>query len=116
MSIKHRITAAAGIAMISLAILGATSLTAPPAQAGVQVGISVGPPPPRYEAVPAYPRAYRPGRVVWRPGFWRWDGRGYVWEPGRYVEIPRHHHYRRWETGRWEHRPGGWVWVDGRWR
>jgi hypothetical protein len=92
------------------------ALVGPPAQAGVSVGIvvPVGPPALRYEPVPPPPRGYRPERVAWQPGYWRWDGHDYGWVPGHYVEIPRHRH--RWEGGRWEHRPGGWVWMDGRWR
>jgi len=40
-------------------------------------------PPPRMEPIPPPPR----GAYIWRPGHWRWDGRGYLWEPGRY--LPR---------------------------
>ena len=45
---------------------------------------------------------YRPDRVVWQPGHWRWNGRHYVWVSGRYVEIPRHRHH--WDSGHWENR------------
>jgi hypothetical protein len=104
------------MAMVFMGLLGTIALAIPSAEARVAVGIAIGPPAPRYEAVPPYPPAYRPGRVVWQPGHWRWDGRDYDWVPGRYVEIPRHRHYRRWNEGHWEQRHGGWFWVEGRWR
>jgi len=109
----------AGMALISLSVLGGMALMAPsPAEARAHLGVGViiplGPPAPREEPVPPPPLQYRADRVAWQPGHWRWDGHDYEWEPGHYVELPRHRHH--WEAGRWEQRPGGWVWLDGRWR
>jgi hypothetical protein len=57
----------------------------------------------------------RPGpRYVWTLGYYRYDGRRYVWVPGRYVLPPRPH--ARWVPGHWAHRRGGYVWIEGHWR
>src|ERR1051326_4266513 len=60
-------------------------------------------------------RPHQPGPgYVWVRGYHRWDGRAYVWEPGRWERPPREHAV--WVAPRWEHRHGGWVFVEGRWR
>jgi hypothetical protein len=60
-------------------------------------------------------RPHAPGRdYVWVSGYQRWDGRGYVWEPGRWERPPRAH--ARWEAHHWVKRDGGWVLVEGHWR
>jgi hypothetical protein len=70
------------------------------------------PPAVRYEAVPPPPG---PVEVwVWQPGHWRWDGREYVWYPGRYAERPAHQAV--WVQHQWVQRPTGWVFVEGHWR
>jgi hypothetical protein len=51
---------------------------------------------------------------VWTPGFQRWDGRAYVWQPGAWVMPPRRH--ARWVAPHWSHRRGGWVFTEGHWR
>lgn len=113
---SQKILAAAGLALTALGLFAGGSALAPPAQAGVSIGVVVPaePPAPRYEPVPPPPSAYRPGRVVWQPGYWRWTGRDYVWMSGHYVRIPRHR--QGWVEGHWDRRPGGWVWIGGRWR
>jgi len=63
---------AATMAVCLLGIGSAMAQPPPPA----------GPPPMRYEAVPA-PRGER---FVWEPGHWHWNGARYVWFGGRYVE------------------------------
>jgi hypothetical protein len=74
------------------------------------VYIPTAPPTPRVETVPPPP----PGRVeTWQPGYWQWNGAGYVWVGGRYVETPRRGAV--WIPGRWEHRPQGWIYVAGHW-
>ncbi|HEY1720209.1 MAG TPA: hypothetical protein VGG27_03110 [Magnetospirillaceae bacterium] len=84
------------------------------AELGVTLDLAPGaPPPPRVEAVPPPPPG-PPDHVVWVHGRWRWDGHGYVWEAGHYVERPRHG--ARWVEGHWNHRPDGWIWVEGHWR
>ncbi len=92
---------------VALALLLAGSPAAdaqgPPLQA---------PPPPRYQAVPPPPGP--PGGSAWRPGYWHWNGRTYVWRNGRYLHAP--HPYAAWVPGRWVPRRGRWVWVPGHWR
>jgi len=67
-------------------------------------------PPPRSEFVPVAP----PGRrVVWEPGHWHWNGRGYVWIGGHYIE-PRPQ-YTRYVPGAWVRRGPQWVWVPAHW-
>ena len=72
--------------------------------------VTLRPPPVREEIVPVAPNE----RVVWDPGRWSWDGRGYVWVAGHYVERP----YARavWEPGHWVDHGNGWVWDEGHWR
>ena len=73
------------------------------------------PPPPQVEAVPPPPMV-APGRQawVWQPGYWRWNGRRYVWSQGHYVRAP----YRQavWVPGNWVLVRGRWVWHQGHWR
>jgi hypothetical protein len=78
------------------------------AQAEVVVGI-------RPPAVIVEHRGIRPSpRHVWVGGYHRWDGRAYVWEPGRWDIPPREHAV--WVAPRWRHRHDGYVFVEGRWR
>ena len=51
---------------------------------------------------------------VWIAGYHRWDGRAYIWEPGRWDLPPRPHAV--WVAPRWQHRRDGWLFVEGRWR
>jgi hypothetical protein len=66
------------------------------------------PPAPRVEVAPPPPRE----TVVWEPGRWHWDGHGYVWIPGHYIErvVGRH-----WEQGRWNWDGHEWQWIGGHW-
>lgn len=68
-------------------------------------------PPPRDEAPPPPPPG--PG-LAWRHGAWDWNGRGYVWQPGRYVAYRPHAH--RWVPGHWSGRGGAPVWIPAHWR
>ncbi len=92
-------------------LLGATLLIAPacgPTMA--RVYIASGPPAPVYEV-----RAVSPGPgYIWVEGYHRWDGRGYVWMPGRWQRPPYAH--ATWVPGRWERDGRGWYFVDGHWR
>ena len=86
--------------------------------ADVEVGVVIAPnapPPLRHEVIPAPPPG-RAERVVWVHGHWVWgpDRHRYLWVPGHYVDRPRRE--ARWTEGHWDHRPGGWVWVEGVWR
>lgn len=68
------------------------------------------PPPARHEPVPAAPGADH----VWVGGFWRWEGRAYVWVPGRHVLRPRPRAV--WVAGHWARHHRGWYWTEGHWR
>jgi hypothetical protein len=94
-----------------LAAVGGLVLSAS-LMAGAQVVVRIGPPARVVETRPALPPEHRDW--VWRNGYHRWDGNAYVWAPGEYVAPP--HPHARWVDGRWEHRHGGWVWIEGRWR
>jgi hypothetical protein len=87
-------------------------VVAPPPQPQAVAYAPAAPPPARYEPVPPPPGP--PEVFYWQPGRWHWDGRGWVWVSGRYVERPRR--YAVWEPGHWAPRPGGWVWIEGHWR
>lgn len=107
-----RATAVGSVLLASaLAILPSAAQAQAP---GVVIEMAPGaPPPPQVEVVPPPP----PGRVEivqWVPGRWRWDGRGWGWVPGHYVERPAHRAH--WIPGHWDARPTGWVWVEGHWR
>jgi hypothetical protein len=80
------------------------------ASKAAEVVVRVGPP----HAIVEH-RGPRPGpRHIWIAGYHRWDGRVYVWEPGRW-ELPPHEH-AVWVAPRWQHRHDGYVFVEGRWR
>ena len=69
------------------------------------------PPPPPNAAVVGRPP--HPG-YVWTGGYQRWDGRRYLWVPGRWVRPPRSGAV--WVNPAWNRRGNGWVFVPGRWR
>jgi hypothetical protein len=75
-----------------------------------EVVVKVAPPKARVEH-----RGTRPSRDhVWVGGYHKWDGKAYVWEPGRWEAPPRAHAV--WVAPRWQHRHDGWVFVEGHWR
>jgi hypothetical protein len=60
-------------------------------------------------------RGRAPSRdYVWIPGYYRWEGRRYAWERGRWERPP--HRHARWVAPRWSHRNHGYVFSEGRWR
>ena len=71
-------------------------------------------PPPR---PPTHARAIgrppQPG-FVWTAGYHRWNGRRYVWVPGRWVRPPRRGAV--WVAPRWNRRGNGWTFRAGYWR
>jgi hypothetical protein len=93
-------------------LCGLVLLTASPAASPANIGFSVNvnPPPPVVETPPPPPPT--PG-TVWTPGYWSWNGTGYVWVPGQYVVAPFPDAV--WIGGRWVHRGPRWGWVDGHW-
>ena len=75
-----------------------------------EVIIAVGPPAPIVER-----RLVAPGpRYIWIAGYHRWDGRAYLWVPGRWVLPPREH--VAWVAPRYVHRHGGYVFYEGYWK
>jgi hypothetical protein len=88
--------------------LGALSLAG--VAAAQTVYVRVAPPP-----VVVQTRPVAPGpRYVWEPGYQSWNGRAYVWAPGRWALPPRPGVV--WVPGHWVHGPRGWFWVGGHWR
>lgn len=96
-------------AAVLAAAIGAGSACV--ASFGNGVYVAYAPPAPVYEA-----RIVAPGPgFVWVAGFYRWDGRAYIWRPGRWERPP--HPHARWEQGRWEqHGNHGWRYKEGHWR
>lgn len=74
------------------------------------VYVAFAPPTPPVEVIVAGPGP----RYAWRPGYFRWDSRAYIWEPGAWITIAPG--YREWVSGQWEHDARGWYWVEGHWR
>ena len=70
--------------------------------------VSVAPPAPRYEVVPAQ----RPGHV-WAPGHYEYRGNNYVWVEGHWLRDRDGYEYRE---PRWVQRGNGeWMLVGGDW-
>ena len=86
------------LATLAAAIIAGASLPSM-ARTNVDFYVSVAPPPPRYEIVPA-PRV----GWVWVPGFWDWRHGRYHWVRGHYVRHRPGYHYA----------PARWVLQDGR--
>lgn len=76
------------------------------------VVIREAPPPLRREIV--VERERPSARHVWIAGFWRHDGRVYMWVPGRW-EVPPHAR-AVWVEPRWEFRGGTHIFIEGVWR
>src|SRR5258707_7771248 len=77
------------------------------ARPDVDVVVNVGPPPVRYEVVPAPRVGY-----VWTPGYWDWRGPRHMWIAGHWVRA-RHGYY--YTPARWVERDGGWQFFCVRW-
>jgi hypothetical protein len=92
---------------VAVAAVAAVLGSALPAFA--QAFVPNAPPPLRREVVPRPPGA----GMVWQGGFWRWNGRAWVWVRGHYARPPRPG--GRWIPGHWVHRPRGWFWAAGHW-
>src|SRR5688572_15014145 len=93
-------------ALVAAGMAAAAAMPLPTlAQASVE--LNFGPPPPRYEVVPAPRHGY-----VWAPGYWHWDGRRHVWRSGHYVaERPGYVYH----APRWVERNGRWYYAESRW-
>lgn len=69
--------------------------------------ITVAPPPPRYEVIPAP----RPG-FVWSPGYWDWRGNRHEWIGGNWIASRPGYVYTQ---PRWAQRDGHWYREEARW-
>jgi len=77
------------------------------ASAAVNVELGIGPPPPRYEVVPAPRSGY-----VWAPGYWDYAGHNHVWRKGHWE---REHHGEHYVAGGWSEHDGKWHLDRGHW-
>lgn len=69
----------------------------------------VAPPEPQDERAPPPPGP----DYVWVPGYWFWNGRGYVWHAGHYDVPPDRGAV--WVRSGWVHHRGRYRYVPGRW-
>ena len=93
----------------AMALAVASAAFSPVAVAGpVNIDVRVGPPAPRYEAVPAS----RPGHV-WSPGHWQWRGGRHHWVAGQWLRERPGYVYTQptWvqTQGRWHYYNGDWA-------
>jgi len=93
--------------LVATAVAAAAATSPGIARDSVSFSLTVGPPPPRVEYVPA-PRA----GYVWAPGYWNWNGHRHVWVNGRYVHG---RHNQHWVPERWDNRNGRWSLYHGHW-
>jgi hypothetical protein len=106
----HRFLSTVATVGILSATLATTTACATASPRGA-VYVRVGPPLPVVERRIAAPG---PG-FVWLPGSYAWNGRAYLWRPGRWERPPRRN--ARWVPARWYHdRRRGWYIVEGHWR
>ncbi len=91
-----------------LAAVFATALAGFGAAAQAQISVTIAPPAPRYEVVPA-PRA----GYVWDAGHYEYRNGRYAWIPGRWLEARNGY---SWEQRRWVQNGGRWQLVGGDWR
>jgi hypothetical protein len=95
-------------ALIAAGTLGAAATPLPSvAASNVDIQLNFGPPPARYEAVPAPRHGYE-----WEPGHWQWNGHRHVWVAGHWIrERPGYAYY----APRWVERDGRWHYQPSRW-
>ncbi|HVN35894.1 MAG TPA: YXWGXW repeat-containing protein [Casimicrobiaceae bacterium] len=94
--------------LAAASLLAAGTVAAPQlSTAAIDIEVGIGPPPPRYEVVPAP----RPG-YVWGQGYWGWDGHKHVWHSGHWM---KEHHGEHWVAENWEHRGDHWYFHGGHW-
>jgi hypothetical protein len=94
------------VAVLALAVAAATMPAV--SEARVSFDLSIAPPAPLVEGVPAP----RPG-YVWAPGYWTWQGERYNWIAGSWMkERPGY----RWEPHRWVEHDSHWQLQHGHWQ
>lgn len=94
-----------------IAVTMSTSMACVAAAPRGRVYVRVAPPAPLAER-----RIVAPGPgYVWIPGYHSWNGRAYLWRPGRWERAPRRN--ARWVPARWVHDGRrGWYLIEGHWR
>jgi hypothetical protein len=106
-------------AVVGLALLGCDVFVRESASRGTvyvaqqqpeYVIVREAPPQPVVERRPSRPS---PGHI-WIDGYWDWNGRRYVWEPGHWA-IPPHEH-AVWVAPRYEKDEKGYRYTPGRWQ
>ena len=90
-----------------LTIVLAAGTAAGTALAQINVNISLAPPAPQHEIVPAMNPGY-----VWAPGYWGWSGERHVWVRGR--SIAQRDGFR-WAPDRWDQRDSAYYRTAGHW-
>ena len=94
-----------------MAIVGACALasaTATLPAAATDIWVTIAPPTPRYEVVPAPRHGYE-----WAPGYWTWRHGRYEWVSGRWLSARAGLH---WHPDHWERRGDRWYRMQGGWR
>lgn len=106
----RRLTVSAAVIALALPALVSAAPRVVRVRPARRVYVRVAPPRAIVEVRPAAPSV----RHVWVGGFHRWDGRAYVWVPGRWSLGPRPGVV--WVAGHWKNTPHGWEWIEGHWR
>ena len=99
------------LTLAGVCLLGVLALTAacPPPPPG-RIYVRTAPPVAVVEV-----EGVAPGpEFVWIRGYHRWDGRAYVWDPGRWERRPQARAV--WVEGHWVKHRKGWYWEEGHWR
>jgi hypothetical protein len=94
-------------ALLGCLVAGMIATAMPAAKAAVDIGITVAPPAPQVEVVPA-PRPH----YVWAPGYWRYAGGHHAWVAGHWIHERAGSH---WVADTWETRDGRYHYVRGHW-
>ena len=69
--------------------------------------VALTPPAPIYEVTPGERSGY-----VWTPGFWRWDGKRYVWNGGHWIAQREGN---AWIPDSWDKHGDKWHYTAGHW-
>ncbi len=99
---------------VSMVVWYSGCVVEPARRAPVAVEVVTSRPPPaiREEYIPPPPRG-RAEVYAWKHGYWRWNGRDYVWVKGHYEKRPATSAV--WISDAWVARGNQWVLVPGHW-